>query len=153
MKTGPQGIQLLKHYEGCKLTSYPDGIGVWTIGYGNTFYEDGKKVVKGQTISQERAEQLLLIILSDFENAVNSALKVPVLQYQFDALVCLCYNIGTGNFSKSTLVKRINSGQLVNAAEQFLVWDKSGGKKVKGLTYRRQSERWLFINNEVKFFN
>lgn len=151
MKTGPQGIELLKHYEGCKLTSYQDGIGIWTIGYGNTFYEDGKKVVKCQTISQERAEQLLLIILSDFENAVNLALKVPVLQYQFDALVCLCYNIGIGNFSKSTLVKKINASQP--ASDEFLKWNKAGGKVVKGLTYRRQSEQYLYDKGEVKFFN
>lgn len=156
MKISQKGIELLKHYEGCRLTAYQDSVGIWTIGYGNTYYEDSKRVQSGQKITQQRAEQLLLIILQKYELAVKNALKVEVKQHQFDALVCLCYNIGIGNFVQSSLLGKINAKDD-KASERFLLWNKAKVKGVltvlKGLTYRRQSEKYLYDNDVVKFFN
>lgn len=152
MNISEKGLTLLKHYEGCKLTAYQDSVGIWTIGWGNTYYPDNTRVKQGDTISQAYADELLLNIVKRFEMAVNNGLKVVVKQTQFDALVCLCYNIGVGNFGKSSLLNKINALDP-KASERFLLWNKAGGKVVKGLTYRRQSEKYLYDTGEVKFFN
>ena len=156
MNISDKGLQILKHYEGCRLKAYQDSVGVWTIGYGNTYYPDSKRVQSNQEISQKYAEELLLLILKKFELAVSNNLKVKVSQTQFDALVCLTYNIGIGNFVQSSLLEKINKSDPL-ASERFLVWNKAKVKGVltvlNGLTFRRQSEKHLYDTGEVKFFN
>lgn len=144
MKTSSNGIQVLHHFEGCKLTAYPDpatGSAPWTIGYGDT----GPDVVPGLTITQDEANARFEKRLSkEFEPGVMAALTATPNQGQFDAMVCLAYNIGLGNFRSSTLLKKFNAGDADGAAEQFQRWDKAAGVSMKGLRRRRAAEKALF---------
>lgn len=140
---GSKGLALLKYFEGKRLTSYDDGVGVITIGYGTTRI-NGLKVPLGLTITDAQAEEYLKKDLKTFEVVVNKSLTISVNQNQFDALVSLTYNIGGGAFTKSTLLKKLNSGDFKGASEQFLVWNKGGGKVMKGLVRRREAEKLLF---------
>ncbi|MNT87817.1 Lysozyme RrrD [compost metagenome] len=83
--------------------------------------------------------------LKKFEYAVNSAVNIPLNQNQYDALVSLTYNIGAAAFSKSTLVKKLNTGDILGAADQFDVWVNAGGKRMQGLVNRRAKEKLLFL--------
>ncbi|ANI29459.1 muraminidase [Yersinia entomophaga] len=149
MQISSTGINLIKQFEGCKLTAYPDpgtGGAPWTIGYGWTHPVDGKPVVRGMTIDQPTADRLLKCGVVQFEQGVNQMLKIGVTQNQFDALVSLAYNIGTRALSTSTLMKKVNAGDAKGAADEFLKWNKAGGKEMKGLTNRRAAERELFLS-------
>lgn len=143
MKT--KDLNIIKEFEGLKLNAYDDGVGVWTIGYGTTRYPNGNRVKRGDKITLEQAEQYIRHDLSNFEDAVNSLVKVPLTQNQFDALTSLVYNIGSGAFSKSTLLKKLNAKDYKGAADQFLVWNKAGGKTLQGLVNRRTKEKQLFL--------
>ena len=138
------GITLICSFEGLKLRAYDDGVGVWTIGFGTTIYPNGIKVKKGDTCTEAQAKAYMAHDLKKFESAVNSAVTVPINQNQFDALVSLAYNIGTSGFKNSTLVKKLNAGDIRGAAAQFDVWNKGGGKVMQGLVNRRAVERKLF---------
>lgn len=139
MTTSDAGIQLIKKYEGCCLDAYLCPAKVPTIGYGHT---EGVKL--GMRITQEQADSLLKGDLVSREAAVRRLVRVPVTQGQFDALVSFVYNIGTGAFEKSTLLKKLNAGDTRGASAQFAVWNKAGGKELPGLTKRRAAERALF---------
>lgn len=141
------GINLICSFEGLRLNAYDDGVGVWTIGFGTTIYPNGIKVKKGDVCTKEQAKSYMAHDLKKFELAVNSAVTVSLNQNQFDALVSLAYNIGTGAFGKSTLVKKLNAGDFKVAADQFNVWIKAGGKKMQGLVNRRAREKVLFLRN------
>ena len=151
MKISNNGINLIKHFEGLSLKPYLDVVNIPTIGWGNTFYEDGTKVtLKDQPVTKERANELLeKIVNKDFADKIFPLIKVKVSQNQFDAMVSLAYNIGVGNFSKSTLLKKVNSGDFDGASNEFLKWNKSGGKELLGLTKRRQREYEMFKNDFV----
>jgi GH24 family phage-related lysozyme (muramidase) len=146
MKTGERGLKLIKEFEGCKLKAYQCPAGVWTIGIGSTHYGDGTPVTKNRTLPNEGAAMALLAAtIGQYEKAVN-ATGVELTQNEYDALVCLCYNIGAGNFFKSTLVKMLKAGEdKAEIAKQFLRWDKAGGKPLAGLTRRRNAEAELFL--------
>jgi lysozyme len=146
MKTGERGLKLIKEFEGCKLKAYQCPAGIWTIGIGSTHYGDGTPVTKNRTLPNEGAAiALLAATIGQYEKAVN-ATGVELTQNEFDALVCLCYNIGAGNFFKSTLVKMLKAGDdKAEIAKQFLRWDKAGGKPLAGLTRRRNAEAELFL--------
>lgn len=139
------GLDLIKSHEGCKLTSYKCPAGIWTIGYGNTYYEDGSKVTSGQTITQNRAEQLLAMTVQSFATRVRALVTVDLTQNQLDALVSFSYNIGIGAFQSSTLLRKLNSGDYSGAANEFKRWNKGGGKVLQGLVTRRQHETNLFL--------
>jgi lysozyme len=139
MKTGQAGLHLIKTFEGLKLSAYLCPAGVWTIGYGTT-----KGVKPGQAITAAKAEELLAADLRKFEDTVNTAVAVPITQGQFDALVSLAYNIGSGAFRASTLLRLLNAGDYAGAAKQFDRWNKAGKKVLAGLTRRRAAERQLF---------
>lgn len=140
--TSPTGIDLICSFEGLELEAYDDGVGVWTIGYGTTVI-NGVKVKKGDTCTVEQAKSYMASDLKKFEAAVNKV-TVALNQNQFDALVSLTYNIGTGAFADSTLLKKLNAGDYKGAAVQFDVWVKAGGKRMQGLVNRRAVERKLF---------
>ncbi|MFN3074878.1 lysozyme [Acinetobacter sp. TY2] len=144
MQVSATGINLICGFEGLKLKAYDDGVGVWTIGFGTTIYPNGIKVKKGDACTEAQAKAYMAHDLKKFESAVNSAVIVPINQNQFDALVSLAYNIGTGAFKESTLVKKLNAGDIRGAAAQFDVWNKAGGKVMQGLVNRRALERKLF---------
>ena len=145
MKTSQKGIELIKRFEGCRLTAYKCPSGVWTIGYGHT-----NGVKKGQKISQKRAEEFLREDLAKFENGVKKAVFVPLTQNQFDALVSFTYNCGLGAFKNSTLRKKLNAKDYKGAAKEFLRWNKSNGIVLEGLKRRRNAEKALFEEIPVK---
>jgi lysozyme len=123
-------------HEGYRSDAYTPVAGdVPTIGFGTT-----ENVKLGDKISVERALVRLLDDASEFEQAVKRCAPVPMYQYEFDAYVSLSYNIGSGAFCSSTLVKKLNSGDYVGACEQILRWDRFKGKPLAGLTKRRQQE-------------
>ncbi|RAY45884.1 lysozyme [Enterobacter kobei] len=146
MQTSDKGIALIKQFEGCKLTAYQDSVGVWTIGYGWTKPVDGKPIRAGMTIKQETAERLLKTGLVSYENDVSRLVKVDLTQGQFDALVSFTYNLGARSLLTSTLLRKLNAGDYAGAADEFLRWNKAGGKVLNGLTRRREAERALFLS-------
>ena len=146
MQTSEKGIALIKQFEGCKLTAYQDSVGVWTIGYGWTQPVDGKPIRAGMTIKQETAERLLKTGLVSCESDVSRLVKVDLTQGQFDALVSFTYNLGARSLSTSTLLRKLNAGDYAGAADEFLRWNKAGGKVLNGLTRRREAERALFLS-------
>lgn len=146
MQTSDKGISLIKQFEGCKLTAYQDSVGVWTIGYGWTQPVNGKPIRAGMTIKQETAERLLKTGLVSYESDVSRLVKVGLTQGQFDALVSFTYNLGARSLSTSTLLRKLNAGDYAGAADEFLRWNKAGGKVLNGLTRRREAERALFLS-------
>ena len=149
MITSEKGIRLIKQFEGCRLTAYPDpgtGGDPWTIGYGWTHPVDGKPVRQGMTIDEVTADRLLKTGLVGYENDVLKVVRVKLTQGQFDALVSFAYNVGSRALSTSTLLKKLNAGDIKGAADEFLRWNKAGGKVLNGLTRRREAERALFLS-------
>ncbi|EPV2527008.1 TPA: lysozyme [Enterobacter hormaechei] len=146
MQTSEKGIALIKQFEGCKLTAYQDSVGVWTIGYGWTQPVDGKPIRARMTIKQETAERLLKTGLVSYESDVSRLVKVGLTQGQFDALVSFTYNLGARSLSTSTLLRKLNAGDYAGAADEFMHWNKAGGKVLNGLTRRREAERALFLS-------
>lgn len=148
MKISQQGIDFIKQFEGFRAKAYLCPAKVPTIGYGSTRYADGTPVsLRDPAITEVEALELFASTLTTYEKAVTKAVKVPLEQYEFDALVSLCYNIGVGNFTSSTLVKLLNEGEVKSeVAEQFLRWNRAGGKVIKGLVHRREAEKSLFLS-------
>ena len=149
MKLTKKGINLIKEFEGLRLTAYRDSVGVWTIGYGNTFYEDGSTVKQGDKITQERADSLFRSILDKFADQVCNSLTNPdrVSDAQFSAMVSLAYNIGVGAFKGSTLLRKVNANPCdPTIPDEFIRWNKAGGKVLAGLTRRRKAEEDLYKN-------
>lgn len=142
-----EGISLIKKYEGCKLTAYKCPAGVWTIGYGNTFYEDGSKVKPGDKITQERADQLFRNILEKkFLEPIRKLIVSDINDNMFSAIVSFTYNVGIGNLKSSTLLKKVNANpndQTISL--EFKKWVKSAGKVLPGLVRRRESESDLYF--------
>lgn len=142
--TGNGGIALIKQYEGLRLTTYKDAVGIPTIGYGHV--ENPVPPGGTRTISAEAAEQLLREDLQRFEHDVNNMLTVEVTQNQFDALVSFTFNLGPANLQSSTLLRKVNSGDFDGAADEFLKWNHAGGQVLTGLTARRNAEKSLFLS-------
>lgn len=143
-----KGRDFLYLKEGVRLKAYLDVVGVPTIGVGFIYYPGGKKVKMGDTINLKQCDEMFAAVVADFEKAVSAAIKVPINQNQFNALVSLAYNIGTPRFAKSTLVTRINAGaspELINAA--FAMWNKGGGVVNKVLSQRRADEAKLYLKS------
>ena len=151
MLVSQTGLNLIKKYEGFYSKPYLCPANIPTIGYGNTYYEDGTKVtLKDNPITEERANELLEFIANkSFSNFINSSVKVKLNQNQFDALVSFCYNLGNGSLQQSTLLRKLNSGDYIGASEEFTKWNKSGGKVLNGLTKRRTEEKELFTKGEL----
>lgn len=134
------GLALTRSFEGLRLEAYRDCGGVWTIGYGHT----GPEVRAGQKITQAQADALLRADLATAVRCVRGALRVPVTNDQFDALVDFCFNAGRANFLSSTLLRDVNHGDLSSAAAQFGLWVHAGAKVIPGLVRRRTAEAALF---------
>ena len=143
MKISQEGINLIKKFEGCELEAYKCAAGVWTKGYGST-----KGVKEGDTITQDEAEELLIKDLEVFEKAVNDAVKVAMVQCQFDALVPWTFNLGPGNLNSSTMLKKLNGREFDEVSEQMKRWNKANGKTLDGLIRRREAEALLYEGKE-----
>lgn len=138
------GLNMTEGFEGLRLTSYQDSVGVWTIGYGHT-----SGVGPNQTCTQEQANEWLAEDVQGAAYVVNKVVTVPLNQNQFDALVDFVFNLGSGNFQSSTLLKLLNSGDYAGASAQFPLWNHAGGVVVPGLTARRLAEQNLFNTGAV----
>ena len=127
-------------WEGCKLSAYRDVVGIPTIGYGRT-----TNVNMGDVCTQEQADAWLAEEVEQFKRGVRGAVLVPLNDNQLAACTSLAYNIGLAAFRGSTLLRKLNDGDYQGAADQFLVWNKAGGRVVQGLVNRRAAERDLFL--------
>lgn len=138
-------ITLIKKYEGFRSKPYKCPAGIWTIGYGSTFYINGEKVSQHDSeISETFASELLENVVNDFAIKIDRLIKVSLNQNQFDALVSFTYNVGIGAFSKSTLLKKLNNADFDGASKEFKRWNKANGKVLNGLVNRRNDESKLF---------
>jgi len=146
MSTSPLGISLIQHYEGCVLTAYRDSVGCLTVGFGHT-----SNVTENMSITQEDADNFLKSDLGIFEESLQKLVTVSLTQCQYDALISFVYNLGENSLKNSTLLKLLNENNVNSAAEEFLKWNHAGGKVLNGLTKRRESEKYLFLNNENNF--
>ena len=146
MIVSKNGLDLIKEFESFKSKPYLCPSGVPTIGYGSTYYPDGKKVtLQDKEITEQKACEILKYVANkDFGNNINKVVKVTLNQNQFDALVSFTYNIGNGNFNSSTLLRWLNQGYYNEASIPLLRWDKSKGIALSGLTKRRKAEKELF---------
>lgn len=144
-----KAIDMISKWEGLRLKAYLDPVKIWTIGYGTTYYPDGKKVKKGDVITKEQARDFLLDhVEDDVVPALDRLIKVDLNENQYNALVSFVYNIGVGAFTLSTMLQKLNANDIFGAAKEFPRWNKGTINKIKqvipGLTNRRSDERKLF---------
>lgn len=141
------GIDLIKSFEGLFLKPYLDPIKIPTIGYGTIKYPNGKAVtMQDPAITETQATEYLMHEVEMKASAVEKIVKVPLNDNEYAALVSFSYNVGSGALQSSTLLKMLNAGaDRKVVADQFLRWNKAGGKELPGLTRRRQAERSLFL--------
>lgn len=146
MNINPQTRSLIRRFEGCRLRAYQCSAKKWTIGWGNTFYEDGSSVKQGDVITQERADRLFVILLDQFAAQLRPLITARVNDNQFGALLSFAYNAGVGAFRNSTLRRLVNANPS-NAAirQEFAKWNKAGGQVLAGLTRRRTAEADLYF--------
>ena len=143
MKTSPKGIALIKEFEGLRLKAYKCPGGVWTIGYGHT-----AGVKPGMVITEDQAEEYLRADLIAFEKYLNGH-ELAINQNQFDALVSFIYNVGTGSFSSSSLLRKVRVNPQDNSImDEFLRWVYSKGRVLPGLQRRRLVEMKLYFSND-----
>jgi lysozyme len=148
MKLSSKGLDFIAEMEGFSSKPYQDQGGVWTIGYGSTYNLDGTKVHAGTPpITIDVAKALLMTTMTVYEQAVN---RLSCNQNQFDAMVSLCYNIGPGNFLSSSVFRNMKQGKTKEAADAFLLWNKTRINGVltdtPGLTNRRKKEGQIFLS-------
>ena len=142
-----KGYLFITKHEGLSLKPYLCPAKIPTIGYGNTYYSDGKKVtLLDKQITKQQAFEMFKEIANRFGKRVDELATTKLTQNQFNALVSFAYNVGTGNFASSTLLKKVNKNpnDLTIKAE-FLKWNKAGGKVINGLTNRRTEEADLYF--------
>lgn len=152
MQLDEAGKNLIKSFEGLRLFAYLDKAGVWTIGYGATYYLGGKPVKKGDVLSSKAAaDQLFDNTIATYQDAVNHHVKVPLSQPQYNSVVSFTFNEGIGALAGSTLLIKLNESDYQGAADEFLKWDKITDPETKqkvtsaDLLSRREMERKLFL--------
>lgn len=148
MKLNNEGYKLITKHEGLVLKPYLCPAKVPTIGYGNTYYENGTKVtLLDKPITKERAFEMFKEIADRFAKAVSQSVTSNVNQNQFNALVSFAYNVGVANFKKSTLLKLVNANpgnpQIKN---EFMKWTKANGVVLGGLVKRRTDESNIYFS-------
>lgn len=151
MKASINARRIKEYFEGREHKAYPDPGSKngrpWTIGIGHT----GHEVKEGLVWNDAQIDEAFAVDCVRFENAVNRMVKVTLNQYQFDALVCLVFNIGASAFQASTLLKKLNGGDYAGAANEFLRWCRNDGQKMLGLYRRRMAEKLLFGGELAEF--
>jgi len=156
MKLNDKCYNLIKEFEGLELNAYPDPATKndpikkgepWTIGYGTTIYPNGLKVKKGDVITAAKATEFLISDVTKFSQRVLSLVKKPLTDNQFGAIVSFAYNLGVGNLSSSTLLKKLNiNPDDSSITSEFLKWNKANGRVLNGLTKRRTQEAQLYFS-------
>ena len=152
MTTSQKGIDLIKEFEGLRLTAYQDSVGIWTIGFGHC-----GDVAEGMQITPEQAEETLKQDVHSAELTLDRSVKVILTQNQYDSLISFIFNVGAGqkgvkdgfvslkDGSSSTMLRLLNSGDYRACADQFPHWCHAGGQVLPGLLRRRMAERALFL--------
>lgn len=141
LRTTEEGLDLIRHFEGLELEPYQDAAGVWTVGFGHA----GRDVRPGVRITVETAERLLLKDVAEAERGVNRLVRVPLNDNQFSALTSFVFNLGATRLRGTGTMLALNQGRHMEFADRLLLWDKAGGKVLRGLTRRREAERALFL--------
>jgi lysozyme len=145
MEVNKAGKDLIKRFEGCKLKAYKCPAGLWTISWGLTFYPDGTKVKEGDVITQQQAEDYFNAIVDDFAKKVDALIKSNMSDNNFSALVSFAYNVGMGNFQRSTLLRKVNSNPKDKTIlAEFMKWTRANNVVLKGLVRRREAEAKLY---------
>ena len=147
MSINKAGLDLIKEFEGFRSAAYVDPVGVLTIGYGTTAAA-GVGIVPqlGMEISEAQAEVYLAKALDKFGALIRPHINAPISENEWAAFMSLAYNIGPGAFAKSSALRKFNEGDKRGAANAILLWNKAGGKVMKGLERRRAAERALFLS-------
>ncbi len=155
MNISQKGLDLIRNFEGFKAFPYQDARGVWTIGYGTTYYPNGFKVSQtDMSVNEEQAITCLRYhidrrVIPAIKKCLGNCEKVILAQHQIDALCSFIYNVGTSAFEGSTLLKDIKAGATEEViTTDFMMWVKSGGMLLKGLVKRRQAEADYFNGNK-----
>lgn len=133
-------ITIVSGFEGLKTKAYKDIVGIPTICFGET-----RGVRMGDTKSVQECRVMLGDRLIEFSLEIDKCIHVPVPPKSYASFLSLAYNVGEGAFCRSTLVKKLNTGDIRGACNELLKWDRAGGKKVRGLTIRRNTERKLCL--------
>jgi lysozyme len=139
-------LSIIKKYEGLKLEAYICPAAVPTIGFGSTFYPDGRRVKLGDKITLQEAESILLHDIKRFEKEVRNAVKIEITNNQLSALISFVYNVGASAFRKSTLLRKVNANPTdLTIHNEFMRWTRAGGKVLPGLVKRRAEESKLYF--------
>lgn len=141
MKLDRDGREFIEKNEGLKLTAYKDSGGVWTIGVGHV----SKHVHKGMVISKQDADRLFAHDVEWAEQAVNDLVSVNITQHQFTALTDFTFNLGRGALHGSTLLRKLNAGDIAGAANEFKKWMHVNGREDEGVRARRKRDKDLFL--------
>jgi lysozyme len=144
MRVTEEGLALIRRFEGFRAKAYRDPIGVWTIGYGHTSAAGPPRVHKGLTISRREAEEILARDVEAFAEGVATSLRIVLNEAQFSALVSFAYNVGLGNFRRSSVLTMANRGDFAAVARRLALWTRAGGRILPGLVKRRAAEGQLF---------
>ena len=151
MKIPQQAIDIIKEHEGFRESTYLDSAGIPTIGYGTTAAAGlGIVPVPGMTISEKQAERFLIKAIEKFAAEIKPSIHRPMTDNQWSAFLSLAYNIGPGAFRRSSALRHFNNGETMRAADAILMWNKAGGKVLRGLQRRRMRERALFLTPDAK---
>lgn len=147
-KLSKQGLELIKKYEGFRANPYKCPAGVPTIGYGATYYPDGKRVkMTDGPVTEKQATEMLKSMVIPYEKAVDTYCIDTITQNQFDALVSFAYNVGTNALKNSTLLKKLNiNANDPTIRDEFMKWVRGGGKKLPGLVRRRTEEADIYFS-------
>lgn len=137
-------VKLVQEFEGCKLKAYKDPVGIWTIGYGSV-----SGVRPGMVITQQEADDRLFSDLDNAWQGVYALVNVPLTQGECDGLSSFTFNLGAKKLAKSTLLKKLNEGDVQGAADEFLRWTLAGGQQLPGLVRRREAEKGLFLGEQA----
>jgi lysozyme len=149
-----EGLNLIISFEGFRSKAYWDSYGKkWTIGYGTTIYPNGQPVRQGDVVTREQAAEILhYMVNKKIVPAIGRMVKTDINQYQLDALTSFAYNCGTGNLQKSTLLKIVNSDpNNPRIRDEFMKWNRAGGRVLKGLARRRASEANLYFKGNMPY--
>lgn len=140
MKISQEAIDQIRKLESYRSHAYLDPVGIPTIGYGHI---SGVKM--GQVCTELQAEEFLKQDMIPGEKAIERLVRVPITQGQLDACQDFCFNLGTGSFARSSLLRLMNEKKFIDAADDFGQWVHAGGKVLPGLIIRREWEKKRFL--------
>lgn len=143
MNISDNGLSAIQKHEGCVLKAYRCPAGVWTIGYGHT-----SGVRQGMSITSQQASSYLRQDLKVVETCLAAAVKTPLTQNQYDALCSFVFNVGPGNFLRSTLLRKVKADPSdPSIRDEFMKWNKASGTVLEGLTRRRRCEAEMYFKS------